>query len=379
MSPTRASAADPAVGDPPAARRWRWLLPLLAVPLLAFLLLRWALQPERLGALLLARASAASGLQLDVERPARLGLWPGLQLELPGLQARLPGRPPLLQAQRVDVALPLSVLWRRELEFGELALHAPRLDLAELQRWRARELDAGPPEPPSLPGFAVTLAVRDGELRFADGALRGIDLDASPLRDALPFAATATLVRHGGERALPVRVRLSLLPRQLADGIALESIRLEFGAASETSLRGEGRALLDAAAQLDATLQLQLADRWPAQWPAVPAQAWTQLGGRTFTLDYRGGLDFDGELALQSQATDPLQAQTNPRRLLEWLGADDASPLPPVESVIEVGRLELDGTVIEGLRLELRADDASPPADGDDDGPGGGDAAAQPP
>jgi hypothetical protein len=344
----------PAVDRPaPVARRWPWLLLALSVILMvAMLLLRWLLQPERLGALLVERAERATGLDITVSQPARLGVWPGLQLELIGLDARLPRRPALLVAARVDIALPLALLWGGELEIGALALRTPRFDLVEWRRWRDAGFEAGPPAPPALPELAAAVRVDDGMLLGDGWQLANIDLDASALRDGLPFSASGKALLLLSELALPARFSFGATPIETGQAIELRELILALGGpGSDPALKLDGEAAIGIG-QLQLQLTALVSEEWPTAWPALPAWTRPHVTGRPLQLAYAGGADFDGSLQLRDDAS-VFTIDGNPRQLFGWAGADDASPLPPLAASAQLERLELDGVVIEGLKVGL--------------------------
>jgi hypothetical protein len=342
-------------------RRWPWLLFALAVlTAIAMLLLRWLLQPERLGALLVERAARATGLEIVVAQPARLGVWPALQLELIGLEARLPRRPALLVVARVDIALPLAMLWGAELQIGGLALRSPRLDLVEWRRWRGSDLTVGPPLPPTLPDFAAALKISDGMLLAEGWQVSRISLDASPLRDGQPFSATggATLLLPASAHS--AQVELVATPIQTKSAIELRQLSLrlgDMGAAEAVKLDGQAHI---GVGQLQMQLDGVLHETWPSSWPALPTWGQAHVAGRRLRLDYDGGIDFDGRLRLRGEDPSSLAIDGNPRRLLEWANADDPSPLPPLAASVRIDRLEVDGAVFEGLQVGLDALPAVP-------------------
>lgn len=83
--PNRSPRADPA----PKRSGHRWLLILLLPGLViaAALGLRALLHPDRISAFLLHQTQMSTGLELTLERPADVGLWPDLHIQLTGLDA----------------------------------------------------------------------------------------------------------------------------------------------------------------------------------------------------------------------------------------------------------------------------------------------------
>jgi len=332
---------------------------LLVVLLAGFLLLRWALQPERLGALLLQRAATATGLELDVSRPATLGIWPGLQVELIGLSARMPGdTEDLLRAERVAVGLPLAVLWSDgDVELGELRLLQPVVDVGAVQRWLSR--DAGDARsPPRLPPLALSIDASDGRLHGDGWAIAIESLEATPLRSDEPFTLTTvvTLLRDG-QGPLPVRLRLAATPSQAPDGISFDELQAAIGTADRPQVLQLAGMLGIEADSFAADASLQFGETWPEAWPPLPPALAARLPGRRFDIDHAGGPGLDGRLQIASaaDAAEPLRVDVVPSRLLAWLRQPEPkTPLPPADIAFGSERVEIDGVVIEGLRVELR-------------------------
>jgi hypothetical protein len=360
---------------PPSAARWPgrrrrllWLAAALLLPLLGFFALRWALQPERLGALLLDRAARATGLELAVSEPARLGIWPGLQLELVGLTARSDAASaPLLRAERVDVALPLSILRRAEsLQVGSLRLIGPSLDLAAWQDWQARQ--AGDAQPLQLPDVALQVDVERGVLVGDGWSLVDLDLGATPLRDGEPFrlALRATLHPAAGDSPLdplPIALQLQTIPEQADDGVLLSDATLRLGSAERPELLTlAGRIDLLLPQTLRLALAGELADSWPGDWPALPETAAPHLLGEPLELAYDGPGDGSGQLSLRSQGSRrQLALQAEPQALLDWLGQDPRPPLPPLDGSLQAAELQFDQLRLHGVTIRLEQEPAAEP------------------
>lgn len=337
---------------PRRRRRLLWLLALLALPFAAYAVLAFLLEPERLGGLLLQRAARATGLELTVERPARLALWPRLQLELSGLTARAPGAPSaVLRAERIDVALPLALLWRgSDPEVGALRLQRPQIDLDALLHWRSRSGDGAAPQ---LPQPAVELALIDGRL-VADGwQLEALELRMSPLASGEPAELTASGRWHTPTQQLPFALRLTATPVDAATGLLLQAVELRVGAehaADALQLAGS--------AQLATPTVIELVGRagaaWPAQWPALPEPLAGEWPGLAVEFNYSDGDAAAGEFALRVGAAPRLLVlRGRLEALRQWLSAEPRALLPALEATLELDALERDGVRIEGLSVKL--------------------------
>jgi hypothetical protein len=343
-------------------RRWRWLLLLVLLLAGAVFGLRFLLQPERMGALLLEQAARASGLQLSVSAPAELGLFPRLRLQLQGLEVRAsPGLAPLLRAERVDVALPLAVLWGAEVQSGDIAVLAPMVDVVALQAWLDQEDETGPPAALRLPQFAARVQVSDGRVTAADWQLEDLDLRLSALRDGEPLEAEARFSLLEGEQRRPLTLRLAATPRQQSAGIAIQELLLHLGqpnaAGSGLELSGDIDVFTPQRLRLD--LWVNLAQPWLLPLPTLPEQLGRLLEG-PMSLRYDGPGDLSARMALERIGADAeLRLAAAPRELLAWIDDAAASPLPPAAFSAKVPTLEFNGVRIEGLEVELVPEDAS--------------------
>ena len=94
---------------------------------------------------------------------------------------------------------------------------------------------------------------------------------------------------------------------------------------------------------------------WPESWPALPPPLSASASPLPFALDYRGALAFSdtASLSLRRDAT-ALDARFRLPEVLAWLGATaKGSPLPPLAGTLSTPRVELDGTTLEGVEVEL--------------------------
>lgn len=165
---------SPAPRAPRRRRRIGWLLGgvLIAAALGGG---AWLLHPATLTRLLADQARQRWGIELHWAEHARYSLLPKLSLSFPATTARgADDTAALFSADRIEVTLPWSSLWRRPPTIERLLVERPQLDLDALERWLARHpSDSGPG---GIPAFH--LDIRDGSLR-RHGALlaRGIDVD----------------------------------------------------------------------------------------------------------------------------------------------------------------------------------------------------------
>lgn len=357
-------------GPAPARRRRRW--PLL-LALLALLLaggvwwLARLLEPERLAAMLLQRASAASGLALHASGPAGVGLWPDLHLSLAGLTATAPGAAePLFTTRELDMVLPWSSLLDREPVLQHVRLVGPELQRDALSRWLDSLPEAeGPPAPMRLPELATGIELSDGRVTGDDDggwSVSGLALDTSPLREGQPFTAGVEGILHLDAKQYPVGLQLATVPRSAGNALQLGELSLQLQVPPLTApLALDGQIEVQHPVRLAFHLAGGL-QHWPEEWPALPAPALPIQ----FELRYDGPTDLSAPLAVLATGSDgaQLQLQAAAPGLLAWRGTEQASPLPPVDAQLTVPRLELDAAVLSGVVLSTEAGEPAPAADG---------------
>lgn len=345
----------------PASRRRRWivLLVLVALAFSAFLLLRALLQPARVSAFLLRQAEQATGLQLRLDEPADIGLWPDLHVELTGLTATAPGASqPLLRAARVEAALPWSALRGDDITLLGLRLVSPRLDLPAALAFFGRPEDAGPPPPLRLPSLDAPLEIRDGRIDGDGWALDALDLTLPSLRDgaAARLTARGTLARDDASHTFALQV--STTPR--ADGPALRlaplTLDLALDAMPVWRPHIEGELAWNPAGTLAFELRSLIAP-WPEDWPELP---FPPSGDDAVHLALR----YDGDTALAGLATfsllrgdDGARGTVTLNDTLAWLGGERASPLPPLDGNLDIKRMEYGGIQASGIRIRMQAQD----------------------
>lgn len=344
--------------------RRRWLLLVIPLALLLALAggLRLLLQPERMGALIVEQAEAATGLMFELATPARLGLWPNLHLELVGLDVRTaPGEPALLRAERVDLSLPIAVLWAERPEIGRIELLAPDLDLDAVARWLRADVAAGPPKAMTLPEFATTAQASGGRLRLGELLLEDVEARLGGIRDGEPLRLDMQASLVGAAGSTPLTLGLVSTPRQHREGVTLGAFELRLGqpgaAGHALELIGEVDLFLPQRLRLD--LQLSLPQPWLLPLPRLPAEAEALLAG-PLALSYDGPGDFSGRLrAGRREGEAEFLIAAVPRSLLAWIIDPAGSPLPPAAIRIALPNVDVEGVRIEGLRIEQEPDQAA--------------------
>lgn len=327
------------------------------------------IQPERLGASLIRRAEAASGLRIELSSPARLSLWPRLNLQLVGMSAASPSDlTTLLRAERVEIALPLAVLWSAEPAIGRIDVHRADIDLTAVSAWINVESEDGPPAALRLPTIAVQVGFDESTLRVAGLTLNNLELHLSAVRDGLPaiLSASAGNAQVSGETW---HLRAEATPRQHAHGIAVEAIRVTLAKQRDSQELVMLTGMIDMALPQRLRMELVLDLLHPEQLPlpTLPAGLQVQLA-QPFLLAYDGAGDLSDGLKIQAGSSDhPLSVTTHAQALIAWakqdaFGSDARDPLPPLQGSTTLPAFELEGVLIEGLQVQLKSDAPTPGA-----------------
>lgn len=213
-------------------RKRRWLLLLTPLLLLALGLggIRLLLKPERVSQFLIEQAQQASGLQLQLAEPARLGLWPDLHVQLDGLSVRAPGaEKPLLHVQRVEAALPWASLRGDTITLRGLRLLAPHLDLPALQAFlNADDAKAGGDESRlMLPQLDAPFALEQGQILGDGWQVQALELHLPGLHEGRPTTLQASGRLRLDAQALPFALVLQTTPHTRPDALRLEPLQLD--------------------------------------------------------------------------------------------------------------------------------------------------------
>lgn len=345
---------------PARRRRWIALLVLIALAFSAFLGLRALLKPERISAFLLPRIEAATGLQLSLQEPVDIGLWPDLHVELHGLSAREAGAATaFLEIARVELALPWSALRTdSDLHLRGIRLIAPRLDLPAILALLDARADDGPPPPLRIPILDAPLEIRDGRI-IADGwSVERLLLHLPALREGTPSRLDASGSLQGEGAAQTFALQLNTTPRSEAGALRLDPFMLDLVADGLGGWRPhlEGWLRWHPAGLLDLALHGRI-EPWPSDWPALPFPA-NGANGVELALAYSGAAALTGQISFAlMRGEDGVRGTLTLNDTLAWLGGEHSTPLPPLDGEIGIPRLQHDGIEASGIRIRVTADD----------------------
>ena len=334
--------------------------------LLLALSVRWVGQPERATGLILERLGESLGLEITARGSSEYRLRGTPTLVLRDLDVREPGASSaLLRAERAYLSLPWSTIRARgaELTVQRVELDAPELDLAALQRWRAKR---PPAEEVRIPTLEDGLEIVRGRVIGGGWSIDRVALSLPFLAPDAPVAAHASARLRSGGMTVPFDLQVALtrpsfdaglgaagmatvvteswrMPMRLKlggrlhdgdDGLGLDRLKLGANAryiAGESQspfvhglagqlryrdgrltiaplglvIRGQDRIpTLDArgafAWQGDIALELAGAlARWPDTWPALPPPIGQSDSPLPFVLGYRGAANLSGDTSLQ--------------------------------------------------------------------------------
>lgn len=298
-------------------------------------------------------------------------------LDIPALQRWLATRPPGKQTRIPVLTDGLRVRDGRidndDWRIDGIAIDLPALHPQRLLRMRVRGRYLAPPV--SIPADLAIAVARPQPL--LDGKPSGVaGVGALTLADAgwrVPAQVfLAGPLRLGKDSAMMQPAKLGLAARYVS-GTTVAPFRLGLHAPMAFNnamwrfvpltliLDGDGL-VPDGQARgslsLGCTLRLHLGGAlagWPDTWPALPPPLSASTSPLPFTLDYRGALAFSDSaaLSLRRDAT-TLDARFRLPDVLAWIDAGgQGSPLPPLTGTLSTPRVELDGTTLEGVEVEL--------------------------
>ncbi len=346
-----------------AFKRHRWMIPLvaLAVVIGVAVTLRTLLQPERLSDFLLRKAQDATGLELSLQKPADIGLWPDLHVELTGLTARVPGAPrPLLTTARLEARLPWSTLRGEEINLLGVRLISPRLDLPALLALLDHDADIGPPAPLQLPGLDAPLEIHEGRIDGDGWTIDALNLSLRSLHDGQPTELNVRGRLASGDGDLRFAFQLLTTPRTQGPALRLDPMVLDL-VLDGTSMQHphiEGWLEWNPAGSLALALSSRF-EPWPAEWPVLPFPGSDQEPVE-LSLAYSGDSAFTGPARFSLQrGEEGARGTLTLNDTLLWLGNSRYSPLPPAAGEITSERIEIDGIQASGIRLRLQPDDGT--------------------
>ncbi|MBD8525935.1 hypothetical protein [Pseudomarimonas arenosa] len=367
--------------------RWvRWLLGLIVVSATALAALNYLLDPARLGAWLLARAEAETGLQLRSERPAKLHLWPGIQLSIDQLRVSHPAvAQPLASVGELRIRVPLQALWQdwqvEEIRASQIELDWPAFAQSAPM---AGSDEAGPPRPWVIPTFRY-IELRDLRVTFQDQTLQVDSAELEPLADAvINHLRLDGRLHHADALSLPFSLRAEA-ELGTADGdLRLNAMTWALQDADGDVLRSSGQLRIDPALQSEFVFEIELG-HWPGDWPSRSAMLGQLLGqqmGDPLPLlseqEWNDALSqVEPERASLNYASRPAARMTlalsGPNRSLRlsaalpelqhwWREQRNAGLPPPIDIHAELRSLQLKGQQLQGLRIEaIEAEPASDP------------------
>jgi hypothetical protein len=315
------------------------------------------------------------------------------RLDLPALQHWLSTRPPSAKARLPTLTEGLAITdgeivnndWRIDGIHADVPMLDPRQSMRA--RLRGRYVDG----PLSIPvDLAVAIVspealVTAGTTGFATHGSIAIVHGAKDDSWRVP----ATVILSGPLRFGPDELRVT--PAHLGAAAAIEtgSTRVPFAlglhgplrfdeatwtlAPAGIALRQRSNAESDPIPALDAhgrlalgrklTLQLdgELA-RWPRAWPALPPPIGQSQSPLAFALHYDGASNLTSSTVLQLRR-DATQFDGRFRlpHVLQWLGQEAGTPLPPVAGTLTTPQLEISGARLEGVEIEFDDSEAAAP------------------
>lgn len=124
-----------------------------------------------------------------------------------------------------------------------------------------------------------------------------------------------------------------------------------------------GRGSLSLGRQLKLHLDGNIA-AWPVGWPALPSPLAQSASPLPFALDYAGRMDLADVASLELQRDDTrFDGRFRATDVTAWANAKtQGSLLPPLSGTLTTPRLDIAGTTLEGVQVELDDPDLPPAA-----------------
>lgn len=413
------------VAPTPRQRRRLWVAIIaIAVLALVVGSLGYLAQPQRATRLILEQVGSTLGLEISASGGTyRLSPTPSLVVQ--DVIAREPGGArTLLRADRVALSLPWSTIRSRgsDLTIDRVEADKAVVDVAALQHWlqrrppgkaripvltRGLEINEG-----TVVGTGWTIASVHVDLPFLAPARRVQARASGRYRSEglqVPFSLAVTMSSPSADTAIGVAGEVSVrrtgwsLPARIVlsarvDGERLRLERMKFAADAhyvagatrapfaagvagtlwfEDGMRLEPAAIavrasglvpaLDASGKiaireaLDFTLDGAL-QAWPTAWPELPPPLGQSQAPLPFRLRYAGASDLSSIAELALKRDDAMfDGRFRPTEIADWIGADEAIPLPPLEGRFQAPRLDIAGAQLQGVDITFD-DPQLPPA-----------------
>lgn len=337
-------------------KRKRWLIA-LAVTAASLLLAVWIggrlLQPQRITGFVIAAIERASGLQINVAQPADYAFRPTPRLRLSGVRATVPGaNGALFDIGLLDVSLPWNTLFGGDPVIRALRIEGASVDVARLAEWLGQRPthDGG-----TWPVLENGLQVRDSRLIGAGWSVQihTLELPHFAMQQPLALRLAASIQRDASN--WPFTLDIDALPRGRGSGVALDVRALDMIAPPPlpTFHASGGAAFGD---HLSLSLRGELAD-WPEAWPPLPQPLAAAKSPLAFELKAigSGSADLQVDANLRREQT-RVAVRVPLAPLRAWLDAAPGSPLPPIVAELHSDQLQIDGTRLDNVRIQLEPD-----------------------
>jgi hypothetical protein len=203
----------------PRRRRWPKVLGVLAALLvIGAVWINAQLEPTRLAPTVLGQAGKSLQLKLSFKGTPDYAFRPEPRLVLPGFSAASLDGAMIVSATRAEISLPWATITGGAPVITRVALDAPVLDLAALDRWLASR----PPTPVKLPTLSRGIAVKDGIVRGGEWSVRALALDLPHLQEGDVAKLDAEGVFVSGPSEYPFKLRTIAAMPGLASPIDLD-------------------------------------------------------------------------------------------------------------------------------------------------------------
>jgi hypothetical protein len=314
----------------------------------------WWFNAERVAALALSQANAATGLEWRIDGAPKLRWEPMPWLALPKLSVTDAQGTALFSSDSVDVAVPWSTLRGEALVVDAIELNSPSIDLDAIGSWLSAQPEGADAPLPTL----VRLVIRNGQLQSKDGAMSDLSLELSNLAEGQEARLIVSGVLAKQDARYVISANASAVLQGTQQALRLESLR--FALKSDgglPNLDAQGRL------QLGPTWAMALqgeVSNWPATWGELPQPLAENNAPFSFIASQSGADVFAAPVSLSLSRSDmSAEVLFQPEQVQAWIKDTPSKIVPPVTGKLSMPALTLDGVRMEGV--EISVDESAPP------------------
>lgn len=313
----------------------------------------WWFNAERVAALALSQANAATGLEWRIDGAPKLQWEPMPWLALPKLSVTDAKGTALFSSESVDVAVPWSTLRGEALVVDAIELNSPTIDLDAIGSWLSAQPEGADAPLPTL----ARLVIRKGQLRSNDGAMSDLSVELLNFKEGQEarLIVSGVLERQDARHAISANGTAVLQGTQKA--LRFESLRFVLTSdGGLPNLDAKGRL------QLGPTWAIALqgeVSNWPSAWGELPQPLAENEAPFSFIASQSGTDVLTAPVSLSLSRSDVnANLLFQPEQVQAWIKGTPSKTVPPVTGKLSMPALTLEGVRMEGV--EISVDESAP-------------------